>query len=76
MAENTLVFDISSSEPTVYASSGYRISTEKRILDWALLEVDGNRVSKNKLPPIDDIPRNSRALYLAAKEVLDGPVAL
>ncbi|DAA79026.1 TPA_exp: Uncharacterized protein A8136_2811 [Trichophyton benhamiae CBS 112371] len=60
----------------VYASSGYRMNIKKCILDWALLEVDSNRVSKNKLPSINDIPRGSRASYLATKEVLDGPVAL
>ncbi|GBF66701.1 hypothetical protein TMEN_9421 [Trichophyton mentagrophytes] len=60
----------------VYASSGYRMNTKKHILDWALLEVDSNRVSKNRLPSIDDIPRGSCASYLALKEVLDGPVAV
>ncbi|EFR04682.1 hypothetical protein MGYG_07688 [Nannizzia gypsea CBS 118893] len=59
----------------VYASSGYRMGTNKRILDWASLEVESKRVSENKLPSIDDIPRGSPALYLTAKEVLDGPAA-
>ncbi|EFR01258.1 hypothetical protein MGYG_04263 [Nannizzia gypsea CBS 118893] len=54
----------------VYAASGYRISTTSRMLDWALIEVRSERLSKNKIPLMEDIPESRRGEYHPASAVL------
>ncbi|KAM5430396.1 hypothetical protein McanMca71_005692 [Microsporum canis] len=60
----------------VYASSGYRMNPNKRILDWALIEVPSDRTTQNKLPTIDDVPKSCRAAYLPTSKVLQDAIPL
>ncbi|OAL71411.1 hypothetical protein A7D00_4312 [Trichophyton violaceum] len=50
----------------VYAASGYRITPSNRLLDWALIEVERERLSDNGIPRVEDLPRSCRERYYPA----------
>lgn len=47
----------------VYAGSGYRLTDNGMILDWACIDVRRERMGRNEIPQEHDVPMKHRATY-------------